>query len=141
VVCFSSALQSNNLRRALYRYEEQFLKNILLVVLIIFGLVGSVIKLYFMAMPEIVVTNSSGIDIKVVTIELPKNRIVFDTILNKESSTIYYNLSQPDGSYKYTITFESEKIIRGECGYITNSEVGKVFHLTINNMKEVTCSG
>ena len=92
-------------------------------------------------MPEVVVTNFSGVNIKVITIELPKNRIVFDNILQGESSTIYYSLDQTDGTYKYTVSFATGDIIKGECGYLTNNEIGKALHITIKKINEVTCNG
>ncbi len=92
-------------------------------------------------MPEVMVTNSSGVNVNVVTIELPKNRIVFDNILHGESSTIYYSLDQADGAYKYTILFETGEIINDECGYLTQNEIGKIFRIEIVNTTEVMCDG
>jgi hypothetical protein len=64
-----------------------------------------------MVTPEIVVSNNSGISVKVVTVKLPNNRLVFDNILKDESSTIYYALTQADGTYRYTIVFETDEVI------------------------------
>ena len=110
-------------------------------VLVISIFMLSMFKLYFMVMPEIVVTNKSGLHVKVVTIQLPSNKIEFDTILPGESYTIYYNLEQADGTYKYSIQFETGETLKGECGYLTHNEIGKAFQLIIHNINKVSCSG
>ncbi|MCP4412105.1 MAG: hypothetical protein GY808_06005 [Gammaproteobacteria bacterium] len=117
------------------------MNKILWVIVTIFALALFAIKLFFMAMPEVVVTNLSDVNIKTVTIKLSSSRIVFDDILTSESSSIYYSINQADGAYKYTILFETDEIISGECGYLTQNEIGKIFRIDVINTTEVRCGG
>jgi len=94
-----------------------------------------------MAMPEVVVTNLSDVNIKTVTVKLSSSRIVFDDIPTSESSSIHYSISQADGAYKYTILFETGEVISDECGYLTQNEIGKIFRIDVINTTEVKCGG
>jgi hypothetical protein len=117
------------------------LKKTLWIIITIFALGLFAIKLFFMAMPEVVVTNLSDVNIKTVTIKLSSSRIVFDDILTGENSSIYYSINQADGAYKYTILFETGEIISDECGYLTQNEVGKIFRIDVVNTTKVMCGG
>ena len=98
-------------------------------------------RAYFMIMPEVLVSNTSGTSINSVTVQLPNNRIVFGVIAPNVSRTIFYSLNQADGTYKYSIVFETGEIISDECGYVTDYEIGKVFHINIKSVNEIECGG
>lgn len=62
-------------------------------------------------MPRVVVENISGEAIKLVEVNLPSNKLVFDSMAVPGVHTIHYSLSQGDGTYKYRVVFSSNEYI------------------------------
>ncbi|MCW8833877.1 MAG: hypothetical protein OQK03_11190, partial [Colwellia sp.] len=85
--------------------------------------------LYFFINPSVTVINESESVITEAIVSLPKSRLNFGSIEVKQKNTLYYSLSQNDGSYRYTFNI-NDKIITGACGYLTNNEFNKRFVIT-----------
>ena len=110
-----------------------------LFVLILVGLSVAAIAGYRMVSPEIVVSNESSSTIEEVVIQLPSNRVVFGELPPGSESTIYYSVSQADGTYNYYVSLDNDDRRSGSCGYVTNSEFGKRLRLVVNADDEVEC--
>ncbi len=95
--------------------------------------------LYFYITPSVTVINKSESVITKVSVSLPKSNLNFGSIELEQENTIYYSLSQNDGSYNYSFSINS-KIISGSCGYITNNELNKRFVITVSKSNLVGCS-
>jgi len=104
----------------------------------LFFVVGSY-YLYFYITPSVTVINESESVITAASVSLPQSNLNFGSIDLGQESTIYYSLSQSDGSYNYSFNISS-KIINGSCGYITINELNKRFVITVSKSKLVVCS-
>jgi hypothetical protein len=114
-------------------------KKIALFVLILVGLSFVAIAGYRMVSPEIAVANESSSAIDEAVIQLPSNRVVFGEILPGSESSIYYSVSQADGTYNYSVSLSDGNRLSGTCGYVTNSQYGKRLRLVVNSNEEIEC--
>ena len=57
----------------------------------------------------------------------------------KTISSIYYSVSQADGTYNYSVSLSDGKSLSGACGYVTNSQFGKRLRLVVNANDEIEC--
>lgn len=90
-------------------------------------------------MPEIVVANQGQRQIDEVVVTLPSSRVVFGSIASGQQSTIYYDAEQADGTYQIVISLADGTSISTDCGYVTNSEVGKGLRITLSPEFSVQC--
>ena len=95
---------------------------------------------YFVLMPRVVVENISGESIKLVEVNLPSNKLVFDAMAEASTHTIYYSLNQGDGVYKYRVVYMDGQIRTGECGYVSANEYFKSFRFVLRPNRVVTCN-
>lgn len=95
--------------------------------------------LYFYITPNVTVVNKSENVISNVNVSLLNSNLNFGTIELEQENTIYYSLSQSDGSYNYSFSID-RKIISGSCGYITNNEFNKRFVITVSESNQVACN-
>jgi hypothetical protein len=95
--------------------------------------------LYFFINPSVTVINESDNVITKAIVSLPESCLNFGSIEHKQENTIYYSLSQNDGSYNYSFKIDS-KIITGTCGYLKNNEFNKRFVITVSKSNLVGCS-
>lgn len=95
---------------------------------------------YWLVMPSVIVENLSLQSIKMVRVALPNNTLVFGPLENGSIQVIYYSLNQEDGVYKYHIDYSSGEHVNGECGYITNNEIGKSYLFTIRPNGQIACN-
>lgn len=112
---------------------------------LIFKLLVSVIVLYtgafylyFFISPSVTIKNNSEYLITKAIVHLPNSRLNFAEIAQEQQNTIYYSLSQKDGSYEYVFSLDG-KSMSGSCGYITNNELNKRVVITVNNITSVVC--
>ncbi len=94
---------------------------------------------YFYITPSVTVVNKSVYLITDMNVKLPKNNLNFGSIEPEQENSIYYSLSQQDGSYDYSFKIGS-KIKIGTCGYLTNSEFNKRFVITVSKSNMVGCA-
>lgn len=95
--------------------------------------------LYFYITPSVTVINKSEYVITKVNVSLPKSNLNFGSIEFEQANTIFYSLSQHDGSYNYSFNL-GDKTITGACGYLTNNEFNKRFVITVSRRNLVGCS-
>jgi hypothetical protein len=95
--------------------------------------------LYFYISPSVTVKNESHNIITNVNVSLPESNLDFGSIEVGEGNTIYYSLSQSDGSFNYSFMI-GNKQISGFCGYMTNNEVNKRFVIAVSKSNVVVCS-
>ena len=115
------------------------IKKTVLFVLVLIGVSFAGIVAYRIISPEIVIVNISPHTIREAVIHLPSNRISFGEIAPGSENSIYYSVSQADGTYNYSLTFSNGNSISGSCGYVTNSEFGKRLQFIVNVSEEVEC--
>lgn len=94
--------------------------------------------LYFYISPSITVKNESEQTLLELNVKLPNSNLNFGSIERGQKNTIYYELSQNDGSYQYSFKLK-DKLIEGKCGFLTNDEINKRFVLIIDNNSFVSC--
>ena len=105
----------------------------------IFSFVITSYYLNFFINPSVTVKNDSDNVITKAIVSLPGSRLNFGSIDTRQENTIYYSLSQNDGTYNYSFKTDS-KIITGICGYLTNNELNKRFVITVSKNNLVDCS-
>ena len=105
----------------------------------IFLLVIASYYLYFYFTPSVTVINKSEYVITKVNVSVPKSNLNFGSIELEQVNTIYYSLSQHDGSYNYSLNIDG-KLITGACGYLTNNELNKRLVITVSKRNLVGCS-
>jgi len=95
-------------------------------------------QLYFYISPSVTVKNESSHIITAANIKLPKSNLNFGSIERGQMNTIYYELSQSDGSYQYSLRL-ADKTITGNCANLTNNEINKRFVITLDKRNFVSC--
>lgn len=95
--------------------------------------------LYFYITPNVTVVNKSENVISNVNVSLLNSNLNFGTIEFERENTIYYSLSQSDGSYSYSFSID-RKMVSGSCGYIANNEFNKRFVITVSESNQVACN-
>jgi len=100
---------------------------------------GTLVALYRLASPEIVVQNEAVLGIAGVDIDLPDSRVRFGPIAAQTSQTIYYSDTQSDGDYTWVLHFDDGSEARGHCGHVTGGEYGKRLTLRIDAQRGVSC--
>ena len=88
--------------------------------------------LYFFLLPSVTIVNHAEKTIQNVHVALPSSNLNFGKLEMLAKNTIYYDLSQKDGSYDYTVIFEDGEITSGKCGQTAANQFNKRVTLTIN---------
>ncbi len=96
-------------------------------------------SLYFYISPSVTVINRSEHLITKASVNLPMSHLNFGSIEHKHTNTIYYSLSQNDGSYQYSFKIADE-VITGTCGYLTNNEINKRWVITVSKSNRIYCN-
>ena len=104
------------------------LKSLFLILVILIG----TYNLYFFLLPSVTIVNHAEKTIHNVHVALPSSNLNFGKLEVLAKNTIYYDPSQKDGSYDYTVTFENGEITSGKCGQTTANQFNKRVTLTIN---------
>jgi len=120
-------------------HKNRHLRRALIGLLIVACLLLAALFVYLRALPEIAVINRSGYGIEEVVIDLPQSRVVFDEIPLGGQSTILHSMRQSDGVYKYLIRFSFDARLAGECGTISNAQLGKRLALIVQSLNAVEC--
>lgn len=96
-------------------------------------------QLAFYLMPNITISNQTRLTIESANVTLPSNNLDFGSILAGDENTLYYDIEQTDGVYRYQFKLSDERIIEGSCGYVTHSEVNKRVVILVTAEFEVNC--
>lgn len=95
---------------------------------------------YFWLLPSVTVINQSQVTLESVKIRLPQSNLDFGALTDGQSNTIYYDLSQQDGSYQIELV-SIEGPIKWHCGHVTQNEVHKRVNIVVNSDMQVSCHG
>lgn len=82
-------------------------------------------------MPSVMVVNQSSANLTQSVVNLPRSRLDFGLILANKSNRIYYSLTQSDGLYEYYFVLSDNTALKGQCGSVTNNEIGKRVVITV----------
>ncbi|MDO6776732.1 hypothetical protein ACFL6Z_06490 [Pseudomonadota bacterium] len=104
------------------------------------GLILLIYWSYLYLSPSLTISNQSAQGVESAVVKLPHSRLDFGDIAAMHTNTLYYDLAQLDGAYRYHIELDSGEIIAGECGYITNFEIHKRVVITISEAATMSCS-
>jgi hypothetical protein len=94
--------------------------------------------LYFYITPSLTVINYTEHLISKAKVSLPSSHLNFGSIKHHQENTLYYSLTQDNGSYNYSFNI-SEEVITGSCGYLTNNEFNKRFVITVKQNNQIDC--
>ena len=95
---------------------------------------------YFWLLPNVTVTNQSQVKILSVKVRLPQSNLDFGALAHGQANTIYYDLTQQDGSYQVELV-STKGQVNLSCGYVTQNEIHKRVNIIVNSDMQVSCHG